>query len=145
MTRGLAITLNALSLYALAGVLAAAFAAQLWLHELPGPLCLLQRVQFAMLAIGPILNIRFGPRPAIMPYRCCRPRSAPSPRSGRSCCTSCPAAATAKRGAAPPRREGVQKRQAHASTRLRQGFAGRRRRRSQRWHRPERQRDQEST
>ena len=64
MTRRLAITLNALSLYALAGVLAAAFAAQLWLHELPCPLCLLQRVQFAMLAIGPILNIRFGPRPS---------------------------------------------------------------------------------
>lgn len=64
MTRGLAITLNALSLYALAGVLAAAFAAQLWLHELPCPLCLLQRVQFAMLAIGPILNIRLGPRPS---------------------------------------------------------------------------------
>jgi disulfide bond formation protein DsbB len=64
MTRRLAITLNALSLYALACVLAAAFAAQLWLHELPCPLCLLQRVQFAMLAIGPILNIRFGPRPS---------------------------------------------------------------------------------
>ncbi|MGZ5813439.1 MAG: disulfide bond formation protein B [Xanthobacteraceae bacterium] len=64
MTRRLAITLNALSLYALAGVLAAAFAAQLWLHELPCPLCLLQRVQFTMLAIGPILNIRFGPRPS---------------------------------------------------------------------------------
>lgn len=64
MTRGLAIILNALGLYALAGVLAAAFAAQLWLHELPCPLCLLQRVQFAMLAIGPILNIRFGPRPS---------------------------------------------------------------------------------
>lgn len=63
MTRGLAITLNALGLYALSGVLAAAFAAQLW-HELPCPLCLLQRVQFAMLAIGPILNIRFGPRPS---------------------------------------------------------------------------------
>jgi disulfide bond formation protein DsbB len=63
MTRSLAITVNVLSLYALAGLLAAAFAAQLLLHELPCPLCLLQRVQFAMLAIGPILNIRFGPRP----------------------------------------------------------------------------------
>jgi disulfide bond formation protein DsbB len=64
MSRSLAITLNALSLYALASLLAAAFAAQLLLHELPCPLCLLQRVQFAMLAIGPILNIRFGPRPS---------------------------------------------------------------------------------
>ena len=45
-------------------MLAVAFAAQLWLKELPCPLCLLQRIQFAMLAIGPILNVRFGPRPS---------------------------------------------------------------------------------
>jgi disulfide bond formation protein DsbB len=63
MTRSLGIILNALGLYAIALVLAAAFAAQLLLNELPCPLCLLQRVQFAMLAIGPILNVRFGPRP----------------------------------------------------------------------------------
>src|SRR3954464_4240866 len=64
MTRSLAVTLNALSLYAVTLVLAAAFAAQLLLHELPCPLCLLQRIQFTALAIGPILNIRFGPRPS---------------------------------------------------------------------------------
>jgi disulfide bond formation protein DsbB len=64
MTPARAITLNALSLYAVALLLAAAFAAQLLLHELPCPLCLLQRVMFALLAIGPILNIRFGPRPS---------------------------------------------------------------------------------
>jgi disulfide bond formation protein DsbB len=64
MTRSLAITLNALGLYAVALVLAAAFAAQLWLDELPCPLCLLQRIQFAFLAIGPMLNVRFGPRPS---------------------------------------------------------------------------------
>ena len=64
MTRAFAITLNALSLYAVALVLAAAFAAQLVLQELPCPLCLLQRIQFAVLAIGPILNVRFGPRPS---------------------------------------------------------------------------------
>jgi disulfide bond formation protein DsbB len=64
MTRSHAITLNALSLYAVALVLAAAFAAQLLLHELPCPLCLLQRILFAALAVGPILNIRFGPRPS---------------------------------------------------------------------------------
>jgi disulfide bond formation protein DsbB len=64
MTRSLAITLNALSLYAVALVLAAAFAAQLLLHELPCPLCLLQRIQFAVLAIGPIMNLRWGPRPS---------------------------------------------------------------------------------
>src|SRR5277367_5847659 len=64
MIRAFAVTLNALGLYALALVLAAAFAAQLALGELPCPLCLLQRLQFTVLAIGPILNIRFGPRPS---------------------------------------------------------------------------------
>jgi disulfide bond formation protein DsbB len=64
MTRATAIALNALGLYAVAFVLAAAFAAQLLLNELPCPLCLLQRIQFAMLAIGPILNVRRGPRPS---------------------------------------------------------------------------------
>src|SRR5262245_35980897 len=64
VTRSLASTLNALSLYAVALVLIAAFAAQLLLNELPCPLCLLQRIQFAMLAIGPIMNVRFGPRPS---------------------------------------------------------------------------------
>jgi disulfide bond formation protein DsbB len=64
MTRSLAVTLNALGLYAIALVLLVAFAAQLVLHELPCPLCLLQRIQFAMLAVGPILNLRFGPRPS---------------------------------------------------------------------------------
>src|SRR6202049_1588009 len=63
MTRAFAVTLNALSLYAVALVLAAAFAAQWLLHELPCPLCLLQRIQFAVLAIGPIMNVRWGPRP----------------------------------------------------------------------------------
>jgi disulfide bond formation protein DsbB len=64
MTRTRAVTLNALGLYAVALVLAAAFAAQFVLHELPCPLCLLERILFATLAIGPILNIRFGPRPS---------------------------------------------------------------------------------
>jgi disulfide bond formation protein DsbB len=64
MTRSLAVTLNALGLYAIAFVLLVAFAAQLVLHELPCPLCLLQRIQFATLAVGPILNVRFGPRPS---------------------------------------------------------------------------------
>lgn len=62
MTRSAAITLNALGLYAIGLVLTAAFAAQLLLHELPCPLCLLQRIQFALLAIGPIMNVRWGPR-----------------------------------------------------------------------------------
>ena len=64
MTQTRAITLNALSLYAVALVLAAAYAAQFILQELPCPLCLLQRILFTTLAVGPIMNIRFGPRPS---------------------------------------------------------------------------------
>jgi disulfide bond formation protein DsbB len=64
MTRSWAITLNVIGLYAIALVLIVAFAAQLWLHELPCPLCLLQRIQFAVLAIGPMMNVRWGPRPS---------------------------------------------------------------------------------
>jgi disulfide bond formation protein DsbB len=64
MNRSLAVTLNALGLYAVALVLATAFAAQLVLGELPCPLCLLQRILFTLLAVGPILNVRFGPRPS---------------------------------------------------------------------------------
>jgi disulfide bond formation protein DsbB len=64
MNRSLAVAFNALGLCAIALVLAAAFAAQLLLGELPCPLCLLQRIQFALLAIGPVLNVRFGPRPS---------------------------------------------------------------------------------
>jgi disulfide bond formation protein DsbB len=64
MTSSFAVTLNVFGLYGIALVLAAAFAAQLWLNELPCPLCLLQGIQFALLAIGPILNVRYGPRPS---------------------------------------------------------------------------------
>src|SRR5947199_8485070 len=64
MPRSLALTLMALGLYAIGLVLPVAVAAQRLLDELPCPLCLLQRIQFAMLAVGPILNIRFGPRPS---------------------------------------------------------------------------------
>jgi disulfide bond formation protein DsbB len=64
VTRTHAMILNAIALYGIALVLTVAFAAQLLLHELPCPLCLLQRILFALLAIGPILNVRFGPRPS---------------------------------------------------------------------------------
>ncbi len=63
-TRALSLTLNALSLYALSAVLVAAFAMQFARGELPCPLCLLQRAFMCALAIGPILNLRFGPRPS---------------------------------------------------------------------------------
>lgn len=62
MNRSLGITLNAVGLYGLALIVIAAFAGQIFLNELPCPLCLLQRVLFSLLAIGPVLNIRFGPR-----------------------------------------------------------------------------------
>ena len=81
MTQARAITLNALSLYGV--VLAAAYAAQFILRELPCPLCLLQRIPFATLAVGPILNIRFGPAPATMRCRCWRRWPARSHRPGR--------------------------------------------------------------
>ncbi|WP_237059657.1 disulfide bond formation protein B [Microbulbifer sediminum] len=55
--------LDTLGLLALAGVLWFAFAWQLLLHELPCPLCLLQRVAFAMAGIGLLLNLRSGVRP----------------------------------------------------------------------------------
>src|SRR5437867_226068 len=64
MNRSIGVTVNALGLCGIALVLVAAFAGQILLGELPCPLCLLQRVLFAMLAIGPILNIRFGPHPS---------------------------------------------------------------------------------
>ncbi len=91
MTRAYAVTLNALSLYAVALVLAAAFAAQLILHELPCPLCLLQRLQFAVLAIGPILNIRYGPRPSHYALSLLAAVAGAAFRPARCCCTSCPA------------------------------------------------------
>jgi disulfide bond formation protein DsbB len=62
--RSLCLTLNALSLYALSAVLIAAFAMQFARNELPCPLCLLQRALMCALATGPILNLRFGPRPS---------------------------------------------------------------------------------
>ena len=59
-----AILLNALGLYAISLVLLLGLVFQLLWHELPCPLCLLQRVAFVALAVGPILNIRHGPRPS---------------------------------------------------------------------------------
>src|SRR5689334_828707 len=64
MTPAAAVKLNALALYAIAAVLLAAFYFQFALAELPCPLCLLQRVAFTALAVGPVLTLRHGPRPA---------------------------------------------------------------------------------
>ena len=64
MKQSPALMLNILALYVIAGVLIAAFAMQFWLSELPCPLCLLQRAFICALAAGPILNLRYGPRPS---------------------------------------------------------------------------------
>jgi disulfide bond formation protein DsbB len=64
LTSRLAVAVNALGLYAIALILLLAFAFQFLFRELPCPLCLLQRVAFAALAVGPILNVRYGPRPS---------------------------------------------------------------------------------
>jgi disulfide bond formation protein DsbB len=64
MSIRLATKLNALALYAIAAALLAAFYYQIVLGELPCPLCLLQRVGLVALAVGPVLTLRHGPRPA---------------------------------------------------------------------------------
>jgi disulfide bond formation protein DsbB len=64
MTPKLAIRLNALALCAISGVLLFAFYWQFAFDEPPCPLCLLQRVAITALAVGPILTIRHGPKPA---------------------------------------------------------------------------------
>lgn len=63
MSPRLAILLNALALYAIAGVLAAAFYFQFAFDDLPCPLCMMQRIAFVAMAVGPMLTIAFGPQP----------------------------------------------------------------------------------
>lgn len=64
MTPLLSLRLNALGLLALSGVLAFAFADQIFHGDLPCPLCILQRAGFAAAGFGLALNLRFGPRPS---------------------------------------------------------------------------------
>jgi disulfide bond formation protein DsbB len=66
MPRQTASILNALALYAISAVFLVAFYWQFVGGELPCPLCLLQRVAFAALAVGPVLTLRQGPRPQHM-------------------------------------------------------------------------------
>lgn len=54
------IRLNVLALAGVSAVLLVAFYYQLVLHELPCPLCLLQRGCFIAVGIGFMLNVRFG-------------------------------------------------------------------------------------
>lgn len=55
-------SLDAFGLLAIVLVLAVAFADQLLNHELPCPLCLLQRVGFVLAGFGLAINLVFGPR-----------------------------------------------------------------------------------
>jgi disulfide bond formation protein DsbB len=56
--------LNALGLIAVDTVLVLAFVDQLWNHDLPCPLCTLQRAAFIAAGFGLALNLIFGPRPS---------------------------------------------------------------------------------
>jgi disulfide bond formation protein DsbB len=56
--------LNAAALASLIAVLMVAYAEQFGGHDLPCPLCLLQRVALVGVAYGLVLNLRFGPQPA---------------------------------------------------------------------------------
>lgn len=56
--------LDALALLGLSAVLWIAFIIELYQHQLPCPLCLLQRVAFTMAGLGLLMNLRFGVRPA---------------------------------------------------------------------------------
>lgn len=60
----LAESLNATALAGLITVLVVAYVDQFAGHDLPCPLCLLQRVAVAGVAFGALLNLRYGPQPA---------------------------------------------------------------------------------
>jgi disulfide bond formation protein DsbB len=56
--------INVLALFALIGVLAGSLHLQLGVGEQPCPLCLIQRSAMIGLAVGPIMNLLWGMRPA---------------------------------------------------------------------------------
>jgi disulfide bond formation protein DsbB len=56
--------LNAAGLAGLIAVLIVAYADQFAAHDLPCPLCLLQRVALLGVAYGLLVNLRFGPQPS---------------------------------------------------------------------------------
>lgn len=64
MSPRVAVLLNTLGLYAISALLLVALFYQFARQELPCPLCLLQRVAFTALAVGPILTLRYGPKPS---------------------------------------------------------------------------------
>ena len=56
--------LNALEITGISVMLYLAFSVQFMLHELPCPLCLMQRVGFFGVCLSLLLNLRFGFRPS---------------------------------------------------------------------------------
>lgn len=55
---------HSLELSVVIGILFLTLALQFLLHELPCPLCLLQRIGFLGIALGFLMNLRFGFRPS---------------------------------------------------------------------------------
>ncbi len=64
MTPAFSRHLNTLGLLSISCILLYAFLDQLVYHDLPCPLCLLQRAGFVAAGFGLALNLRFGPRPS---------------------------------------------------------------------------------
>lgn len=58
------INLNSLLVLILSAILLGAFGIQIFKHEGPCPLCLLQRLGMIGVACGALLNVKFGVRPA---------------------------------------------------------------------------------
>ncbi|BEU63954.1 disulfide bond formation protein B [Ralstonia pseudosolanacearum] len=64
MSSSLSVRLNTAGLFGVSAVLLYAFVHQIVLHDLPCPLCLLQRGCFIAAGVGLAFNLRFGARPA---------------------------------------------------------------------------------
>ena len=59
----LARKINLILIFLVAGVISGSLAVQFIIGDLPCPLCILQRYAMVGMAIGPLLNLRFGIRP----------------------------------------------------------------------------------
>ncbi len=64
MTYSLSRIFSALLVIVLCGVITSAFSFQLTMHELPCPLCFLQRLAMIGVCVGQLLNFRFGIKPS---------------------------------------------------------------------------------
>jgi len=62
--RHLELILNFVAICGITTILAIAFFIQFDMHELPCPLCILQRIGFILIGFGFLLNLRFGFRPS---------------------------------------------------------------------------------